>query len=94
MNSKYIKTKQNRKLKAKFFRPFWGLYPADKQVYKLELPRKWKIHDIFHVLLLEQDTKKKRRVDKEVRQIEFDIGNDSGEYKVKAIRNSAVYARE
>ena len=66
LNSKYLKTKQNRKLEAKFFGPFRVLYPVGKQVYKLELPRKWKIHDIFHVLLLEQDTTRKERVDKKV----------------------------
>ena len=40
LNSKYIKTKQNRKLKAKFFRSFWALHPVSKQAYKLELLRK------------------------------------------------------
>ena len=45
--------------------------------------------------LLKQDTTKKRRVDKKVRQIEFDTGdNESGEYKVEAIWNSTIYARE
>ena len=43
LNSKYIKTKQNRKLEAKFFKPFWMLYPVGKQAYKLELPKKWRI---------------------------------------------------
>ena len=38
--SKYIKTKQNRKLEAKFFRPFQVLYFVGKQAYKIELPRK------------------------------------------------------
>ena len=34
-------------------------------------------------------------MDEEVRQIEFDAGNDeSEEYEVEAIRDSAVYARE
>ena len=30
LNSKYIKTKRNRKLKAKFFGPFQILYPVEK----------------------------------------------------------------
>ena len=40
LNSKYIKTKRNRKLEAKFFRLFWVLHLVGKQAYKLELPRK------------------------------------------------------
>ena len=42
--------------------------------------------------LLEQDTTRKGRVDENA--TELDAGEDSGEYKVEAIRNSAVYARE
>ena len=53
LNSKYIKTKHNWKLEVKFFGPFQLLHPVGKIVYKLELPKKWKIHDIFHVSLLE-----------------------------------------
>ena len=40
LNSKYIKTKQNQKLEAKFFGLFRVLHPAEKQVYKLELSKK------------------------------------------------------
>ena len=40
LNSKYIKTKQNRKLKAKFFGPLRVLHPVGKQTCKLELPKK------------------------------------------------------
>ena len=53
LNSKYIKTKRNCKLEAKFFGPFQVIYLVEKQAYKLELPRKWRIYDIFHVSLLE-----------------------------------------
>ena len=94
LNSKYIKTKRNRKLEAKFFGPFRVLHPVGKQAYKLELPKKWRIHDVFHVSLLEQDTTRKGRVHEDNLE-ELDAGdNDSGEYEVEAIRDSAVYARE
>ena len=39
LNSKYIKTKRNRKLEAKIFGPFQVLHPVGKQVSKLELPK-------------------------------------------------------
>ena len=65
LNSKYIKTKRNRKLEAKFFGPFRMFYPIGKEAYKLKLPKKSKIHDIYHVLLLEQDITRKKRVDDE-----------------------------
>ena len=82
LNSKYIKSKWNQKLKAKFFGPFRVLHSVGKQAYKLELPKKGKIHDVFYVSLLEQDTTRKGRVNEEVRQIEFDADDDeSGEYK-------------
>ena len=40
LNSKYIKIKQNRKLKAKFFGPFRILHPVGKKLYKVNLPNK------------------------------------------------------
>ena len=82
-------------MEAKFFGPFRVLYPVGKQAYKLELPRKWRIHNVFHVSILEKDTTRKGRVDEKARQMEFDAGDDqSGEYKVETIWNSAVYVRE
>ena len=90
LNSKFIKTKRNRKLEAKFFGPFRVLHPVKKQTYKLELSKKWRIHDIFHVSLLEQDTTKKGR---EFSMPEFEPNNNK-EYEVKAIQDSAVYAKE
>ena len=93
MNSKYIKTKHSRKLEAKFCGPFRVLHLVEKQAYKLELFKKWKIHDVFHVSLLEQDTIRKGRVHEENAE-ELDAGDNSGKYEVEAIRDSAVYTRE
>lgn len=47
LNSKYIKTKCNLKLDAKFFNPFWVLYLVWKQAYKLEQLKEWKIYNVF-----------------------------------------------
>ena len=86
LNSKYIKTERNRKLEAKFFGPFQVLHLVGKQVYKLELPKKWRIHDVFHVSLLEQNTKSKGRVNyDENNAAELDANDKSGKYKVEAI---------
>ena len=69
------------------------LHPVGKQAYKLKLPKKWKVYNVFHVSLLEQDTTKKGQVRKELP--ELDAGNKgSKEYEVEAIRDSAVYAKE
>ena len=48
---------------------------------------------MFHMSLLEQDTTKKKRVDENITELEFDAGN-SEEYKVEEIWDSAVYAKE
>ena len=77
-------------MEAKFFGPFQVLQPIGKQAYKLEFPKKWRIQDIFHVSLLEQDTTRKGR---EFSVPEFEPGDDK-EYKLEAIRDSAVYAKE
>ena len=49
------------------------------------------MHNVFHVLLLKQNTIKKERVDKWVTKLELEAGN-SNEYKIKAIWDSAIYA--
>lgn len=69
LNRKYLKTKQNQKLKAIFFRPFWALHLVGKQAWKLELPRKWRIYNVFHMLLLKYHTTKKKRVDENMAQL-------------------------
>ncbi len=63
-------------------------------MYRLKLPTKWKIYNIFYVLLLEQDTTRKRWVDKALSEQEKDLEFEAGgnkEYEFEAIINSVVY---
>ena len=61
-----------------------------KQAYKLEPPKRWRIHDVFHVSLLEQDTTRKGQVDEKIAEkLEFEAGNDE-EYEVEGTLDSAV----
>ena len=92
LNGKYIKTKQNQKLEAKFFQLFWVLHLVAKKTYKLVLLKKWRIYNVFHILLLKQDPTKRERV-KKMRQL--NAGNDDNKkYKMEAIWNSTVYANK
>ena len=91
LSSQYLKSKRNYKLEAKFLSFFWVLHPVSKQAYKLKLPKKWRIYNVFHIFLLKQDITKKGRVYD--MQLEFEAGNNK-EYKVNGIWNSAVYAKE
>ena len=95
MNSKYIKTKHNRKLEVKFFGPFQVFYPRDSQAYKLKLSKRWRIHDILHESLLEQNNTKKRWVDEKIaEQLEFEASSNNKTYKLESICNIAVYPTE
>lgn len=93
LNSKYIKTKQTCKLEAKFFGSFRVLYSIKKQAYKLKLPKKQKIYNVFHISLLEQDITKKGQVDKIMPSLKIDEGN-SKKYKINVICNSKVYTKK
>ena len=69
------------------------LHPVGKQAYKLEFPKKWRIYDVFHVSLLEQNSTKKGRVNNTQLDFEFE-GGDNKEYEVNGIWDSAVYAKK
>ena len=84
LNSKYIKTKQNQKLKTNFFPLFQVLHLVKKQAWKLKLLKKWRIHDVFYMLLLEQDITRKGQANENITRLKFEAGN-SKEYEVEAI---------
>ena len=60
------------------------LHLVGKQAYKLELPKKWGIHDVFYVSLLEQDITKKEQVNDMQLDFKFEAGNNK-DYKVNGI---------
>lgn len=91
LNSQYIKTKQNQKLEAKFFRSFQVFHLVSKQTYKLKLTTKWRIHVIFYVLLLEQDITKIKQVDK---YLELELnGSKDKKYEIEEFRNIPYITR-
>ncbi len=70
-------------------------------MYKLKLSTKWKIYNVFHVLLLEQDTTKKEQVNQNnahtytlpESEKEFKFENNK-EYKVTSIPDIIVYGKK
>lgn len=84
-------TRPNWKLNWKFIGPFQILEKYGRNAYRLDLPTKFKFHDVFHVSLLEKDPS-----DGEIDQTTVDIdvfveGQD--EYVAENIINSQVFER-
>ena len=84
-------------LRILFFRVF---HIVRKHVNKLKLLTQWKIYNICHVLLLEQDITRKRRViqvnqalSKPKKCLVFKAKNNK-KYKVKIIINSTIYSEK
>lgn len=65
-----------------------------KASLQAQIIKKWKIYDVFYILLLEQNTFRKKQVDKKVRLIEFDTSNNNKEYKIETIQDSTIYTKE
>ena len=59
----------------------------------MELPAKKRIHNAFHMLLLEQNTSKKGQINVFTEVLKFELGDDK-EYKVEAMQDIAIYAKE
>ena len=74
-----------------FFELFWVFYSISKKSYKFELVKKWRIHNVFYVLLLKQNITIKERIKKVSK---LNIGNNSEKYNVEAIWDGTIYARE
>jgi len=54
LNAKNIRTKRpSKKLSPKLYGPFKVSEKKGSRAYKIEILPRWKIHPVFHVLLLE-----------------------------------------
>lgn len=94
LNGKNIRTKRNNKLEWNMFGPFEIADVKGSQAYQLTLPAHWKIHDVFHVPLLEKATPRKGGYDTQLsidRSAEIGIESDDTEYIVSELIDSAVF---
>ena len=86
LNSKNIKsTRPFKKLDYKYYGPFKIEKPVGKQAYRLKLRQKMKIHNVFHVSLLEPYTKMNNS---DVPVPPSIVVEGENKYKVKEILNS------
>lgn len=60
----------------------------------LKLPKRYRIHNIFYVFLLNQNITRKREVDAKISLLEFEENDKSKKYEVKAIYNNIIYAKK
>lgn len=91
LNSKNIKsTQSNKKLDYKFYGPYKIELPINKQVYQLKLPESIKIHNVFHVLLLEPYNRGARE-DLEPPSIIID---DKEKFKVEEVLDSRLHYKK
>ena len=94
LSGKYIKTKRNPKLEHKYLDPFEIVEAVGKQAYKLKLPAKWRIHLVFHVLLLKRDVIRREAVNQKIANtLEFEEG-EQPEQEADSIMDSMVFAEE
>ena len=94
LNGKNIRTKRNNKLEWKMFGPFEIIDVKGSQAYQLALPSHWKIHDVFHVSILERATPRKGGDDTQLSidpSAEIGIESDDTEYVVSELVDSAVF---
>ena len=76
-------------VEGKVFRIFSSSAPSRQISLQTQITKEI----VFHISLLEQNSTSKGRVD-ENNGTRLDVGKDSGKYKIEAIWNNAVYARE
>lgn len=65
----------------------------DKHIYKLKLTTKWKIQDIFYILLLKEDIAKNEQVNK-LPKLELELNTRQDKrYIIEVIKDDAIYIK-
>ena len=96
LNDKNIRIKRNKKLKWKIFESFKVMKTIDDRVYRLNILKHWRIHNVFHVSLLKKVNVKKRKKSIELIYQVNDINIEKNEftkklYEVETIKNNYIF---
>ena len=81
------------KAEIRFFELFQILHFMKKYTYKLKLHEKLRIYNIFYILLFEQNSSKKKRINKMVIRLNFKVSNNKM-YKIEEIWDDIVNTEE
>ena len=90
LNAKNIRTKRpTKKLAPKFYGPFQVTKRIGGHAYELELDNRWRIHNVFHVSLLEPHHQNQMPLRKQIRPEPEEIEGEK-EYEVEKIISSEI----
>src|SRR5437660_1717623 len=91
LNTKNIRTKRlTKKLTPKFYGPFKILKKIGTRSYRLKLDQRWRIHNVFHVSLLEPYKSSSDLQRTRIRPQSEEIEGEK-EFEVKGIIRSEVW---
>lgn len=92
LSTKNLRLKGSRKLAPRFIGPFRVLQTIGNQAYRLSLPQQYdRIHNVFHVSLLEPWRKPSREDDESLPMPELE---DEDEYEVEEVRDEKLIEGE
>ena len=96
-NVKNIRTKRNKKFEWKFFESFKIFETIKNQIYRINISKRWRIHNVFHVSFLEKvKTKRKKKISLEFTYQLKNIDIEKNEitekiYDVETIENNKIF---